>query len=69
VIPVPIPVVTNVRVRDEFFVAEPEANVIINLGKRFHLSAGAGYRFAGRDRGTRDGVSGATGTVALQIGH
>ena len=66
--PVPIPVETAVRVRDSFFVAEPEANVIVNLGRRFHLSAGAGYRFVGRQRGVRNSLNGATGSVALQIG-
>jgi len=64
----PVPTPTNVRVRDEFFVAEPEANLIVNLGKRFHLTAGAGYRFAGRERGSSKGISGATGNIALQIG-
>jgi hypothetical protein len=66
---IPVPVTTNVRVRDEFFVAEPEANVIVNLGNRFHLSAGVGYRFTGRDHSARRDVDGVTGTVALQIGH
>jgi hypothetical protein len=63
-----VPVPTDVRVRNEFFVAEPEANLIVNLGKRFHLTVGAGYRFTGRERGSAKGISGATGSVALQIG-
>ena len=66
---IPVPVVTNVRVRNEFFVAEPEANVIVNLSKRFHLSAGVGYRFTGRNHGAGRDVDGVTGSVALQIGH
>src|SRR5262249_44680955 len=66
---VPVPIITNVRVRDEFLLAEPEGHVIVNLSKRFRLTAGAGYRFAGsRERGTRDNLNGATGSIALQIG-
>src|SRR5205085_1743342 len=63
------PVVTSVRVRDSFFVAEPEANVIIGLTKNVRLTAGAGYRFIGtRERGRRNELDGATGSIALQIG-
>lgn len=63
------PIVTSARVRESFFVAEPEANVIIGLTKRFRLTAGAGYRFVGtRERGRRSDLDGATGSVALQIG-
>ena len=66
---IPVPIVTTARVRDAFFLAEPEANVIVNLTKRFRLTAGVGYRFAGnRERGARDNLSGVTGGVALQVG-
>lgn len=65
----PVPVVASARVRERFFVGEPEANVIVNLTKRFRLTAGAGYRFvASRNRGTREDLGGVTGSVALQIG-
>lgn len=63
-----IPPQVNVRVRDDFFVAEPEATVIVGLSKHFRLTAGAGYRLIGGARGTRDRLQGATGSVALQIG-
>jgi hypothetical protein len=63
-----IPPQVNVRVRDDFFVAEPEATVIVGLSEHFRLTAGAGYRFIGGARGTRDRLQGATGSVALQIG-
>lgn len=71
IVPTPIPfppVVTNVRVREGFWVAEPEANVIVRISRHVHLAAGASYRFTGRERGTRDGLSGASGAIGLQIG-
>ena len=63
------PIVVDTRVRESFFLAEPEATVVIELTRRFRLTAGAGYRFAGtRYRGHRRDLEGATGSVALQIG-
>jgi hypothetical protein len=63
-----VPPQVNVRVRDDFFVAEPEATVIVGLTRHFRLTGGAGYRFIGGARGTRDRLEGATGSIALQIG-
>ena len=64
--------VVNVRVRQEFFVAEPEANLLVNFTKHVRLAAGIGYRFIGTERGfertTQNRLRGATGSVALQIG-
>ena len=54
--------------RDEFFVAEPEATVIVGLTRHVRVTAGAGYRLIAGARGTRDRLDGATGSVALQIG-
>lgn len=61
------PRVTTVRVREGFFVAEPEANVTLRLTEHFRVVGGAGYRFIGSDG--RDGrrLRGATGTLSLQI--
>ena len=58
------------RVRQQFFVAEPEASVLLRLGRNVHLTFGAGYRFIGTDRYSTDGrnLAGATGTIGLQIG-
>lgn len=58
----------NVRLRDSFFVAEPEANVLFNLSRSFRLTAGIGYRLVGADRNLDDRLRGVTGSVALQIG-
>ncbi len=63
----PIPNV-NVRVRQEFFVAEPEANVIVGLTRHLRLTGGVGYRLIGGARSMRKDLQGPTGSVALQIG-
>ena len=65
---VPVPIVANIRVREEFWVAEPEANVTVRFGRHVHLAAGASYRFAGRERGTRAGLNGPSGSIAVQFG-
>ena len=62
------PIVTNIRVREEFWVAEPEANVLVRFSRHVHLAAGASYRFVGRERGTRDGLNGPSGSIAVQFG-
>ncbi len=58
----------NVRVRQEFFVAEPEATVLVALTKHLRLTGGVGYRLIGGARNMRKDLQGATGSVALQIG-
>lgn len=63
-----IPPRINLRIRDDFFVAEPEATVIVGLSQHVRVTAGAGYRLIGGVRGIRDRLEGATGSVALQIG-
>jgi hypothetical protein len=74
--PLPTPptlTTVNVRVRDSFFVAEPEATVFVKLARSVRLTGGVGYRLVdgGRtfnhdDRDTR--LRGASGSIALQIG-
>jgi hypothetical protein len=61
----------QVRFRQGFAVAEPELVGFVRLASHLRLTGGIGYRFAGTDR--RDGfgdvrLSGATGSVSLQIG-
>jgi hypothetical protein len=56
---------------DAFFVAEPTANVILNVTTFFRIGLGAGYRFVvGSDtRGATDGkLRGPTGTLTLMFG-
>ena len=66
---VPQPI-TNTRVRfhEGFFIAEPEANLLVKLTGRLRLTGGVGYRLVGGARGTDDRLRGVTGSVALQIG-
>jgi hypothetical protein len=67
-------VTSTVRVHDHFFVAEPEVNGHIALAKHVRLTLGAGYRFAGNGYyyyggfNNRDRISGAVGTLGVQIG-
>jgi hypothetical protein len=63
----------NVRVRDGFFLAEPEANVFVKLARNVRLTGGLGYRLVdgGRNFDHHDNdnrLRGVTGSIALQIG-
>lgn len=51
------------RVHEDFFVAEPEAEVVIRFGAHVRLQAGAGYRAT-----SMDNLSGASGSISLQVG-
>ncbi|MEP7307504.1 MAG: hypothetical protein ABJA98_18530 [Acidobacteriota bacterium] len=62
------PITTSVRLRQDFVVLEPQVNVAFKMSKRLRLTAGAGYRWIGRERGGLDGLSGPSGSVGLQIG-
>ena len=52
----------------DFFVAEPQADLLVRLTKHLHLQLGAGYRLTAADRGLTDHFNGATGSLALRIG-
>jgi len=64
------------RARQSFAVAEPEVDLLIHFTDHVGLAVGAGYRFTGSDRYDRDSgfglsdsrLSGAVGTIGLQIG-
>jgi hypothetical protein len=58
----------NVAFRDGFFVAEPQANVLVRLTDRLRLNAGVGYRLIGGAYNMNSRLRGATGSVGLQIG-
>lgn len=64
------PVFTTERLpfREDFFVAEPGANVIVRLGSHVRLHAGGGYRAVSGAHGLNDEIRGAVGSVALEIG-
>jgi hypothetical protein len=67
-----------VRVHQDFFVFEPEANAMVRFNRHLRLTGGVGYRFTGHYYGygyygspypghfSPDGV---TGTISLQIGN
>ncbi len=59
----------RVRFREGFFVAEPEANLLVNLTRHLRLTAGVGYRLIGGARSADDRLRGVSGSFALQIGH
>ena len=57
----------SVRVRQGFFVAEPEANLTVRLTKGVRLAGGVGYRAVSRDHRNGTQLSGATGSLGLQF--
>jgi hypothetical protein len=52
----------------DFFVAEPQADLVVRLTKHLHLDVGAGYRLTSAPRGESDRFRGASGSLALRIG-
>jgi hypothetical protein len=52
----------------DFFVAEPQADLLLRLTKHLHLDVGGGYRFSNAGHGNNDHFSGASGSLALRIG-
>jgi hypothetical protein len=62
------PVPVTVRTRNDFFVAEPQANLLINLSNRLRVGIGAGYRFVSAEHGVSNRLSGATGSIMVQFG-
>lgn len=57
-----------IRFREDFFVAEPEVNLLVHLTKHVRLTGGAGYRFIGAKGRDNNRLSGASGSVGLQVG-
>jgi hypothetical protein len=59
---------TVVAVRDDFFITEPQVNMLWNMGRRYRLSVGAGYRLIGAAPVLGDRLKGVSGSIAFQIG-
>jgi hypothetical protein len=55
-------------IEESFFIAEPEANVILNISERFRLGFGGGYRFIGAAGRLNNRLDGFTANVSLKIG-
>jgi hypothetical protein len=71
------PVAATVRFQEDFFVAEPEFNVIVHVAQHVRLTGGVGYRFVDSYRYHNyyypyydydNHLSGVTGSIAVQIG-
>jgi len=52
---------------ETFFVAEPEANVTLNVTEKFRIGVGAGYRFIGAANGFENRLAGFTGSLSAQF--
>lgn len=64
------PVLTTERLpfREDFFVAEPSADVLVRLSSHVRLHAGGGYRVVAGAHDLNEAIRGATGTVAVEVG-
>ncbi|MGE0864486.1 MAG: hypothetical protein AB7P34_11350 [Vicinamibacterales bacterium] len=58
----------RVAVRDDFFVVEPQVNLLWNLTRRHRISFGVGYRAVGAAALLGEQIRGASGSIAVQIG-
>jgi hypothetical protein len=59
---------TDVRVADDFFVFEPQANVAINLTQRIAVTGAAGYRAVAATDALGEVLDGPTINLGLQFG-
>jgi hypothetical protein len=64
----PITSLTPVVVWDDYFIFEPQANVLIGIAPWLRVNAGVGYRAVAGGGAMDDHLRGASGTVAVQIG-
>jgi hypothetical protein len=58
----------TLAVRDDFFIAEPQVNLLLRLASRYRFSVGVGYRVIGAAPVLGDRLEGVSGSLALQIG-
>jgi hypothetical protein len=69
IIPAPTPVTATAVFRHEnFLVAEPEADLLLNLSSHVRVHAGAGYRFAGEADPIDHQIHGVVGSFSVEIG-
>jgi hypothetical protein len=61
------PTAIRVRASDDFFVFEPQANVLTRLTTHIGLQWAGGYRFTALTDFLDDRVNGPVGSVALQL--
>jgi len=60
--------IVPVRLTTGFFVAEPQADLLLNFSRLARLRIGAGYRAVGGARGRESELRGATGSIAVVFG-
>ena len=58
----------TIAVRDGFFVAEPQLNVMWNLTRGQRIVFGLGYRAVGNAQLLGDALNGISGSIAFQMG-
>ena len=63
-----LPTTVQVRVERDVFVAEPQADLLVNLSRRVRLDWSVGYRLVGAGADFDRRLRGVTGSVGLQIG-
>jgi hypothetical protein len=62
------PTTVQVRVERNLFIAEPQADLLVNLSRRIRLDWSVGYRLVGAEGNFDRRLRGVTGSVGLQIG-
>ena len=58
---------TRIAVRDDFLIAEPQANLLVNFTRRYRLAVGIGYRLVGWAPALGDQLNGASGSISIQF--
>jgi hypothetical protein len=53
---------------EDFFVAEPQASVLVNFSPTLRLNAGVGYQAVARADSLNSRIRGVSGSVALEVG-
>lgn len=59
---------TTLRFREEFFVAEPQASLVLDVTDWFRVRLGAGYRLIGLADQFEDRLRGYTASIGVQLG-
>src|SRR4051794_41249286 len=58
-----------VIVRDDFFIAEPQAIVSVRAARWLHVDAGVGYRLIAGAENLDDRLGGVGGTISVKFGR
>lgn len=58
----------RIRYKETFFVAEPQANVLLEVSRHIRLNLGVGYRFTSAADYADERLRGVSGSIGLQFG-